>query len=128
MTGEVCDERFDQIGNGVALRHDRRDDIELLRSFSRHRSNRGNDRALQEVDGLLVAQNLHEVTDCRGAGERDRVNLAVEQHAVDVVITLPIPGGEDRPVSRHLHHLGPGLAQLVAEDFASDVGTRQQHA
>ena len=63
MAGKVRDQRLDEIGDGVALRHDRRHDVELLRGFGRHRPDRGDDGGAQEIDRLIVSEYLDEVTD-----------------------------------------------------------------
>ena len=71
---------------------------------------------------------LREVLDRAGARERDRVDLAIEQHPVDVVIGVALAAAEHRPVGRDLADLGAGVAQLVGEHLARDVGARQQDA
>ena len=78
---EVLDERVDEIGNRVALRHDVRRDVELLRGLRGDRADRGDDRRPQQIGRLLRAKHLDEVADRRRARERHGVDLTVEQHA-----------------------------------------------
>ena len=56
------------------------------------------------------------------------VDLAVEQHPVDVLIAVALAAAEHRPVGRDLGDVGARVAQLVREHFARDVGARQQEA
>ena len=82
----------------------------------------------QEVDRLIEAEHGDEIPDRRGARERDRIDLAVEQHAVDVRLAVPIDPRRDRPVRGDVEHERARLAQLVGEQIARDVRPRQQEA
>ena len=90
---EVRDQRIDQVRDRIASRHHRRRDAQLLGRFGRDRADRGDDRGAQQVGRLILAEHRDEVADGRGARERDGVDLAVEQHPVDVGRACPIGAG-----------------------------------
>ena len=66
-------------------------DAELLRRFGGHRTDRRDDGRAQEVGRLFLAEaSATKFLTVDGAGERDGVDLAVEQHAVDVVVAVAL--------------------------------------
>ena len=62
------------------------------------------------------------------ARERHRVDLAIEQHAVDVRPAVPIDARRDGAIGGDVEHERAGLAQRVGEEIARDVRPRQQKA
>ena len=62
--------------------------------------------------------------DGRRAGERHRIDLALEQHAVDALRAAF--AAADRRVGRHFLDLAAGGSQLLDEQLARDLGPRQQ--
>jgi hypothetical protein len=128
MITEVLDERIDQLRNRVLPGHHGRRDVELLRRFRGDRPDRGHDGGAQQIGRLLAAEDLDEVPDRGRARERDRVDLPVEQHAVDVLVGIAVRAREQRAIGDDLHHVGAGGAQLVGQQFARDVGARKQDA
>ena len=83
---------------------------------------------LQQVGRLILPEHRDEVPDRRRARERHRVDLPVEQHAVDVLVAVAVGARRHRPVGGDVEDVGAGLAQLVREQVAGDVGARQQEA
>ena len=77
------DDGLDEAVDGVGIGDDRRRDADLERRRRRDRADGRDDRGAEQVNGLFLADDGDEPANRGGAGERDRVDLAVEQHAVD---------------------------------------------
>ena len=83
-------------------------------------------RAGQQVGRLLLAERLDEVPHRRRAGERHGVDLALEQQLVDVGIAFALRLGGERAVGDDVGDQGAGLAQIVGQHLARDLGAREQ--
>ena len=82
----------------------------------------------QQIGGRLGAEQLDEIAHRRRARERDDVDRALEQHAVDVGLAFALGLDRDRAVGDDFGHVRAALAQLLGDHLAPDVGARQQHA
>ena len=123
----MLDQRLDEPRHGVFGRHDRRGDAELLRRFGGHRSDRRDHGAGQQVGRLFLAERLDEVAHRRRAGERDGVDLPLEQQLVDVGIAFTLRLGGERAVGDDVGDQRAGLAQVVGQHLARDLGSREEH-
>ena len=112
LRAEVLDQRIHEIGDRIALGHHGGGDVQLLRRFRGNRADAGDDGRPQQVGRLIGPEHRDEVPDGRGARERHRVDLPIEQHAVDVFL-LPLGAADDGAIRRDLDDLGACLAQLV---------------
>ena len=99
---------------------------ELLSAFRGDRPDRGDHGRREQVGGLFCSEHLDEVPHGGGAGERDRVDLTVEQHAVDVLRASL--RRFDRGVGGDVGHVGAGGAELLGEDFSGNLCPRQQES
>ena len=108
--------------------HDAGGHAELLRGLGGDRTDRRDGDLLEQVRGLLLAEIGHEMAHARRARERHDVHVAFEQLLVDVGLAFLAPGRAHRPVGGDVVHLGAGLAQLLGERLAGDVGAGQEHA
>ena len=99
---EMLHDRPHEAGNRVLVRHDRRPDPALLRRLRGHRPDRRDGHRLQEVGDRIDAVQPHEVPHRRGAREGDDVDLAIEQHPVDVGLVVALDFDRHRPVGDHL--------------------------
>ncbi len=118
----------DQRRHGVGGRLHRHVDAEPAGRFRGDRPDGRHDGLLQQVRRLLGAEHLGEVADRRGAREGDDLDLAVEQHPVDVGPAVGLPVVEHGAIGDDVGDERTGVAQLLGDDLAADVGARQQHA
>jgi hypothetical protein len=119
-----CD-GVDQGRHGVRRRLHRDLDAEPLRRFRRHGSDGGDARARQQIGGLVGAVDLNEVLDRGCAGEGHHLQLAVEQHAVDVGPVIGLRLVEHGTIGDHLRDRRSAFPQVVGHHLAPDVGSWQ---
>ena len=94
----------------VRERHERRPDSQLRRGRRRDRADRRDDRRVEQVGGLLLADQRREDLHGRRTGERDGVDLPVEQHAVQPWIDRRVRGLGRGAVRDEIRHAGAASA------------------